>query len=166
MSDAPATLLYDFQTDSPPSDWRIQDDTVMGGVSRGRFSIDADGHGVFSGHVSLENNGGFSSVQHVLDTRDVSGYGKVVLRVKGDGKRYQLRVKSARNERPSYVAYFQTTGDWQTVEIPFDQLRPTFRGRQLDLPNYPGRQMEQIGLLIGNKKPQDFRLLIDWIGLE
>lgn len=162
----PSVYLYDFQTDSPPDDWQVEDDTVMGGVSQGHFRITREGHGLFTGTVSLENNGGFSSVQHNMPIREVSRFSKVVLRVKGDGKTYQVRVKSDRRERPSYVAEFATTGEWQLIEVPFDQLRPTFRGRRLNIPNYPGQTMEQVRILIGNKKPQDFRLLIDWIGLE
>ena len=60
MSD---TIIYDFNKDSSRSDWRIIDDGVMGGVSQGKFSIDADGNGrkilftVASCHNGIDNAG-------------------------------------------------------------------------------------------------------------
>lgn len=136
----------------------------MGGRSRGCFSLNEEGHAVFYGDVSLENNGGFSLVRHRFDPLNVEEFEKFFLRIRGDGKRYQFRVKSDLNERHNYVAYFQTTGEWQTVEIPFREMVPNFRGRRLELPNYPGERMAEIGLLIGNKKTERFKLEVGWIG--
>jgi hypothetical protein len=159
-------LLVDFQPDSDLSNWYVVDDGVMGGRSQGGFRLDEEGHAVFSGTVSLENNGGFSSVRYAFREKEVQAYQKVVLRIKGDGKRYQFRVKSSRYDRASYIQYFETSGDWQTVEIPLAELYPTFRGRRLNRPNYPGEEMAEIAFLIGNKKAESFRLLIDKIELE
>ena len=39
-------------------------DVVMGGKSSGSFALSPEGHGVFKGAVSLENNGGFSSLRY------------------------------------------------------------------------------------------------------
>ena len=57
-------LIFDFNQTNPVNHWTVVDDVVMGGRSYGRFSIDSEGHGVFSGNVSLENNGGFSSLRY------------------------------------------------------------------------------------------------------
>ncbi|OAV45858.1 hypothetical protein A3850_008725 [Lewinella sp. 4G2] len=147
--------------------WSIQDDRVMGGVSRGNAELTETGHLRFWGTVSLENNGGFSSVQSNYDqTYDLEGTKKFVLRVKGDGKDYTFRVKRARSERHSYAHTFPTTGEWETVEIPFGELTPTFRGYTPNLPAYAGEPINQLRFLIGNKKPQDFELLVDRVGVE
>ena len=53
-----------------------------------------------------------------------------------------------------------------TIEIPFSELYPTFRGRRLQQPNFEGEYISEISLLIGNKKEQSFELLIDKIELE
>jgi hypothetical protein len=45
-------------------------------------------------------------------------------------------------------------------------MKPQFRGRLLDLPNYPVEMLSEIAILIGNKEEQDFRLEFDWIRLE
>jgi NADH dehydrogenase [ubiquinone] 1 alpha subcomplex assembly factor 1 len=145
-----ATTLFDFNKESDINDWRVVDDVVMGGRSSGNFKINNEGHGKFTGRISLENNGGFSSLRYRFKTKDVSAYSKVILRIKGDGSNYE----------------FETNKDWLTIEIPFSAMDPRFRGRQLNDPNFPGEQMEEIAFLIGNKKEQSFELLLDTIILE
>ena len=43
--------------------WRVVDDGVMGGRSKGNIKVSDDGILTFSGKLSLENNGGFSSLR-------------------------------------------------------------------------------------------------------
>lgn len=159
-------ILYNFSTESNTNDWYIVDDVVMGGRSSGIFKINDDGHGMFFGKVSLENNGGFSSVRHRFKIKDVSQYSKIILRIKGDGKTYQFRVKKKSEDYASYLYEFDTSEDWMTIEIPFSQMYPSFRGRRLQQPNFEGDYISEIAFLIGNKKPQDFKLLIDLIELK
>lgn len=45
--------------------WRIVNDGVMGGLSSSRVSVNDDKI-IFSGNVSLENNGGFASLRSPL----------------------------------------------------------------------------------------------------
>ena len=84
----------------------------------------------------------------------------------GDKKTYQFRVKTSASDSHSYVTAFDTNGDWQTIEIPFEALSPAFRGRTLDMANYPGEQLEMIAFLIGNKKVESFKLEIETIVLK
>ena len=101
-------LIFDFNNNANISDWKIVDDVVMGGRSNGTFKIDSDGNGVFSGEVSLENNGGFSSLRYQFEQKNVEPYTTATIRLKGDGKRYQFRVKSDQNDYQSYIYYFNT----------------------------------------------------------
>ncbi len=89
-----------------------------------------------------------------------------MLKLKGDGKTYQFRVKSERNQRHSHIYKFQTTGNWEIVEIPFEEMYASFRGYRLNMPNFNGAQIEEIAFLIGNKKEESFELLIDAITME
>ena len=162
----PTTLLFDFSPQSDLSQWFIIDDVVMGGRSSGQFFLNAEGNGIFTGAVSLENNGGFSSVHHRFPSRSVKGATHAVVRLRGDGKRYQFRVKTSVYDRHSYVAHFETTGEWQTIKIPLRKMYPTFRGRTLDMPDYPGETLAEIAFFIANKKAETFRPEIDQIGLE
>ena len=158
--------IYDFSKEVKPAGWLIINDGVMGGLSRGNISMDEESNGVFWGHVSLENNGGFSLARLNVPTLSATGFSKIVLEVKGDSKRYQFRLKETKGQMHSYVHFFETNGDWQTIEIPFEMLRPTFRGRALNLPEFSGDQIEEIGLLIGNKKEEDFKIKIRTISLQ
>lgn len=161
---APPVSVYDFRKGTPADAWRIQDDVVMGGRSQGELSIDDRGHARFSGHVSLENNGGFSSILHTLDQPvDVSGLDHFVVRVKGDGKDYTLRVKTDPSNQYYYQRGFETNGEWQQVEIPFGEMSAVHHGEAVDVPNFDGGEVTEVQLLIGNKKEQDFEIAIDRI---
>lgn len=157
--------IVEFNLLDKLSGWYIVNDTVMGGRSESGFYLNQEGNVIFKGYVSLENNGGFSMAKHIFPNTNVEKYSKIVLKIKGDGKRYQFRVKSDTNELHSYVTHFLTTGDWQIIEIPLSELYPTFRGRKLDIPNYPAKELEEIAILIGNKKAESFELEIKWISL-
>lgn len=159
-------ILFDFNSSCDISNWTIVDDGVMGGRSNGNFKLNEDGYGVFSGYISLENNGGFSSLRYDTKTLDVSNYTKAILTIKGDGKVYQFRVKSNNKDYASYIYEFKTTEDWMTVEVPFEKMIPQFRGKKLNMPNYEGGTIEEVTFLIGNKKEESFKLLIDKIELK
>ena len=62
-------VIFDFKKNSNINDWKIVDDIVMGGKSAGTFKLDTDGFGVFEGHISLDNNGGFSSVRYRIQKK-------------------------------------------------------------------------------------------------
>ena len=158
-------LLFDFNEKTNPREWRIIDDVVMGGISDGKFKIDENGHGVFFGNVSTENNGGFSSVRYQMNTKDISGFSKVNIRLKGDGKNYQFRIKDDINSYYSYITTFKTSGEWETVTLNLKDLYPSFRGQTLNLPNFDGKFLEEIVFLIGNKKDESFELKLDKIEL-
>jgi NADH dehydrogenase [ubiquinone] 1 alpha subcomplex assembly factor 1 len=158
--------LFNFTTDSDISNWSIVDDVVMGGRSDGNMSLNKEGHAEYTGEISLKNNGGFSSLRYYFKSLNTANFSKFILKVKGDGKAFQFRVKDNRNYRYSYIVTFATTGDWQTIEIPFSKMYGSYRGRILDIPNFEGKQMEEITFLIGNKKEENFRLLINSISLE
>lgn len=159
-------ILFNFNNNSNLSNWKIIDDVVMGGRSNSSFILNKAGYGEFSGKVSLENNGGFSMVQNYFDAKKVDAFSKVSIRLKGDGKTYQFRIKTNYHDSHSYIALFNTSKDWQTIEIPFYTMYPAFRGKKLDMQNYPGKQMEVIAFLIGNKKAEHFKLEIDKIELN
>ena len=158
--------LFEFNPKSNIQNWRIVDDVVMGGRSNGNFKLNDASYGEFYGEVSLENNGGFSMVQHTFNTKNVAPFNKVSIKLKGDGKTYQFRVKTSNSDYYSYVYAFKTTGEWQTINIPFEQLRPAFRGRTLKKPPYPGNEIAMIAILIGNKKAESFKLEIAHIILK
>jgi len=166
FTSSPASELFDFNENTDIKNWIIVNDDVMGGKSSGTFTLDTNGNGVFKGSISLENYGGFSSVRYRFDKKTVKGYTKMRIKLKGDGKKYQLRVKTKTKDYYSYVASFETNGAWQEIEITLKDMYPSFRGRRLNKPNFSSDGIEEIALLIGNKKKENFKLLLDNIKLK
>jgi len=165
---AQGTLLDNF-TPQQSLNWRTINDGVMGGMSNSQMNILPEGIGKFSGKVSLENNGGFASTRATLAQPLTNSYTKVVIKVKGDGKKYSFRIQPDNNfERVSYKQDFQTESDsWLIIELPLKDFIPTWRGRIL--PNQPvieATKIQQIGFLISDKQEGSFELLVDWIKLE
>ena len=158
-------ILFKFD-EHASNKWSVVDDGVMGGLSQGHLSINEDGIGIFHGEVSLENNGGFSSMRLNLDRKNIGAYTELCLRIKGDGKSYQFRIKSSRYDRHSYVYSFTTSGEWESIIIPLREMRPRFRGRNLNMPNYDGEYLEEVAFLISNKKAEHFQLMIDQLVLQ
>lgn len=159
-------LLFDFSSTDDWSGWEVENDVVMGGNSSSKLERSVDGNAVFKGRVSLENNGGFASVQYHFAPINTKGYEKAVILLKGDGKEYQFRIKPNLKEKASYVYTIQTTGDWETVRIPLHKMEPVYRGRKMNIPNFSDGEIQEVRFLIGNKKAEDFRLEIDKIELK
>ena len=158
--------IFDFSKTSKINSWKIVNDRVMGGVSNVTFGINLDGHAEFKGNVSVENNGGFASVRYRFNKKDVQGKKTISIRLKGDSKPYQFRLKSNSNSYYSYITTFDTSGDWETVSIKLADLYPSFRGRKLDQSNFNDQSIEELSFLIANKKNESFKLLIDKIEFE
>ena len=158
--------IYHFTTSTKLNEWRIVNDGVMGGISKSSLILNDLGNGQFMGHVSLANNGGFASIQlnKTIQLADEKKF--ILLRVKGDGKSYEFRLKSQISQSESYVHLFTTTGEWEIIKLPISEFYPQFFGRKLNKPNFNFKSIEQLSFLIANKQEEDFKLLIDWIGLE
>jgi NADH dehydrogenase [ubiquinone] 1 alpha subcomplex assembly factor 1 len=159
-------IIFDFNANSDISNWTTVDDVVMGGGSRGNFKINDYGNGEFYGTVSLENNGGFSSLRHRFSSMDVKGFKEVIIKVKGDGKKYQFRVKDNSSNSHSFITSFETSGAWQTIHIQLSEMYPAFRGRTLSIGNFSSESIEEIAFLIGNKTAENFKLEIDTVYLQ
>lgn len=148
-------------------DWSIVDDGVMGGLSQGKREIGKDGILRFFGTLSLENNGGFSSLRTGNVKLDLSGAEGVVLRVKGDGRTYQLRFSTDaeyRGREMSFQAGFPTTkGEWTEVKIPFGSFVGTWRGTELPDKTFDPAKVRRLGLQLADKKAGPFELHVDWI---
>lgn len=147
--------------------WRIVNDGVMGGLSQGKREISDDGVLRFWGDLSLKNNGGFSSLRTETVERDLSGAEGVRLRVRGDGRSYQVRLTTDaefRGREMSFMAEFPTEkGKWTEVDVPFDRFIGTWRGMTLRDKKFDPAKVRRLGLLLADKKEGPFELRVDWI---
>ena len=164
-----AVTLFEFSGTADEPAWNAVNDGVMGGVSRGGAKL-IDGSLHFRGVLSLENNGGFSSIRSGGPTRDLSAAKAIVLRVKGDGRTYRLQLGTNaefRRSRISYQTEFPTKrGEWTEVTVPLATLVPQFRGQKLSGPPLDRARIEEIGLSLSDGNPGAFALEVAWIRAE
>ena len=161
--------LMNFNNTAGEPRWIAVNDGVMGGHSQGSPVL-SDGTLTFSGELSLANNGGFSSVRSVGRDFDLSEVSSLVLRVRGDGRRYQLRLATDARHRGmpvSFGASFETTADkWVEVRVPLASLKPTVRGTPLQDIALDSSRVREIGLLIADQREGAFSLTVDWVAAE
>lgn len=126
--------IFDFASPQPEqlALWGALDDVVMGGVSSSGLRAAADGV-QFTGVVSTDNSGGFTSVRtrNFEPPLNLGGYAGIELDLKGDGQRYKFFLRDATGwDTVAYAQSFDTVADqWITVQVPFQGLTPVFRAK-------------------------------------
>ena len=93
----------------------------MGGRPASRAVRTGDSTLVFVGEVSLDNNGELASIRTAPQQHDLAGATGIVLRVRGDGKRYRVNLRTdATFDGIQYQARFITVDDtWQDIRLDF-----------------------------------------------
>jgi monofunctional biosynthetic peptidoglycan transglycosylase len=158
-----STLTFDSASDEAKR-WYSVDDCVMGGVSHSGFRTHGD-EGRFTGETSLENGGGFASVRREPSAFEQSlpGASGIAIFVYGDGRSYQLRLKSrALGDSSAYRAKFTPpSGEWQTLRFAWQDFEAVRRGKQLtDAPTLTPDGIYQLGFLIADRKAGAFCLRV------
>lgn len=153
-------VLFDFADPAAAHGFAPIDDVVMGGRSWSRAAV-AGGALRFEGEVSLERGGGFASIRSRPRPVDLSGFAGLVLTARGDGRRYQvnLRTDEAFDGVTWQAALELPAGAWRTVTLPFAAFAPRFRGRAVPEagPLDPSR-VTTLGLLVGDRQAGPFLL--------
>jgi hypothetical protein len=137
--------VFDFDAPDSATGWSVVNDTVMGGVSSGRLIVE-NGSLIFSGELSLDNNGGFASVRGpAIEPRSSQAWsGRPGPRIvaEGDGRTWTVEV---RTDDPSggWIASLLTSTDSITeVTLPWTSFEPVSRfldPREVDEPLDPRR---------------------------
>lgn len=140
--------------------WTVVNDTVMGG--RSSSSVQVEQTLRFEGTLSLEQNGGFTSIR---SARPVPLAGATALRIelRGDGRTYELTLR--RSDVPlragSYRVEVPTTDAFTVIEVPLSAFRPTSFGRPVvgvpTLDAAPER-IDSVGFLLADGNPGPFWL--------
>ena len=158
--------VIDFEKSSDTSNWIVINDGVMGGISKSSFQVTESGTAVFSGVVSLENNGGFASANRNPSQFDLSDSDGIRFRIKGDGKKYKISLKNDGSFNGfSYRVEFDTKdGEWLTIDAPFPSFIPMLMGQRTSAQPIDKASIKTFGFLISDKQEGPFRLEIDWIG--
>ena len=151
-----------FESDEPLKSWTSVNDGVMGGISKGGFKRSEQGTLLFTGDLSLENNGGFASIRMKPSALGLSGMSALVVKARGDGRTYwvDLRVTNQMNAS-SYRAYLPTTaGEWQETRIPFADFKLQAFGRELPVKPLSVAAVTSVGFTLADKKAGPFALEI------
>jgi len=151
--------LADFKTEATTLSWRTINDTVMGGISKGDSFVTEASHLIFKGNISLENNGGFSSIRTFGHSFNLSDYDGVELMVKGDGRKYFLTSRSNGKRMLAFWSPIQPEKDeWVKVKIPFQTFYATSFGRRIPGLKLDMKDITSLGFMMYDKKPGDFQL--------
>ena len=155
------SIMINFTEQKNTDNWRITNDGVMGGESKGRFLLVQD-KAMFTGNISLENNGGFSSVFQMIEPL-AKNLENVTIDVEGDGTTYQLRmIVSLDGYRLAYKQNFDTVaGQRETLIFALADFQASFRGRIItNAPVLKSENIRQVGFLVTKKVPGSFSLSI------
>ncbi len=144
--------------------WSIVNDDVMGGVSTSYLSLSNEKNLIFSGYLSLENNGGFASSRLRLNRGDLKNIKSLRIKFRGDGNTYKIRLRQD-NRRASYSCDFKSIkNEWAEVTISLDEFKPTWRGYTYsDYPKMDVEKINSLGLHISDKQEGEFKLEIEYI---
>lgn len=162
-------MIFDFSDIEQVEAWTITNDGVMGGLSQGYWSQEAD-YAVFDGNVSLENNGGFSSVSVAFRPVDLSAYDGVALRVRGDGQQYAFGFRDTSSQyqhRMTFETTFSEDEEWETIYIPFDKLIANWFGQEIQTAEpLDTSTVWRMNFIISDKQEGSFRLEVASISLH
>ena len=157
-------MLFDFADESARTGWRSVDDVVMGGVSDSDLLVASPQTAAFEGDVSLDHGGGFASVRSPDRLWDLSGFDGLLVRARGDGKRYKLTLYMGSTTSISYRFPFTASATWTDHFAPFGDLVPMRRGRRVpDAPEFNPAAVSTVGFLISDRQAGPFQLELRWI---
>ena len=144
--------------------WNIVNDSVMGGRSQATLKLINNTYANFKGYLSLQNNGGFSSIRAYYPP-DLTNVKSIVLKVRGDGRKYNFRIRGNTESWASYTHSFDTVeGEWNEIELKIDDFYPVYRGYTLkNMPQLSEVIIKEIGIMLSDKIEASFSIDIDWI---
>ncbi|MAQ91368.1 MAG: CIA30 family protein [Rhodopirellula sp.] len=168
FADTNREVLLEFDSPASIRNWRAVNDGVMGGRSVGRYRLTDKNMLEFFGYLSLENNGGFASIRLPSGDFNFKQGDSVILRVKGDGRTYNMNLYAQRNLGGySFRQSFKTTANKLIeVKLPVDQFVATWRGRVFPKQELNPSQIAGLGILLGDKKQGKFSLQIESISIQ
>lgn len=163
-------VIEDFQSTDPSenaSEWRLVEDGVMGGVSRGdmEWEVVQDKRCLrLTGLVSTKNNGGFIQVNRAIDkelAKSFPAYTGIELDVLGNNESYNVHLKQRGMFLPwqSFRSTIIANEEWQTIKIPFDSFTPYKTSQKLK-----PEKINQIAILgIGRDFDADVCVAAIWL---
>jgi hypothetical protein len=152
-----------FDSPAAVADWSAVNDNVMGGRSSGGARY-LDGALIFSGKTNTDG-GGFSSIRAALQPGELAAANGLKLRVRSDGRLYQVTLRTDLRYRGMPVAFraeidAPEEGKWTDSVVSFDTLVPTVFGRPVSGASFEAEKATTIGFIINDGKDGAFELAI------
>ncbi|XP_045791740.1 protein HIGH CHLOROPHYLL FLUORESCENCE PHENOTYPE 173, chloroplastic-like [Trifolium pratense] len=89
-------------------------------------------------------------LQNFSEPEDLSAYDGLEFRLKGDGRRYKVIIRTSTDwDALGYTGGFDTEkGKWQSIQLPFSSLRPILRARTVpDAPPFDPSNIASLQLM-------------------
>lgn len=159
----------DFGTKADTQNWLVVNDGVMGGLSKGNIEWKEESL-LFKGTVSLENNGGFTSIRSPYSDMDLSKYETVTVHYRSEGQSMGLTLNvDQRFYIPNFKTILEITdGEWKTVTVPLLDFKQYQVGRltgqmatKEDL-----AEVIRLGIITNDKKANAFMIEMDCISFQ
>ena len=155
--------LVELASVESATQWKVVNDTVMGGRSYSRLEVD-DEILRFTGVLNT-NGGGFASFRSDPQSIVAADEDRIRLTVRGDGRRYQFRLYGAASGT-TYQSEFKTvSGEWMSIELPLVNFRATWRGRMLNRPPPSAEDLASYGFLLADGIDGPFILEVSAVSL-
>lgn len=157
-------VVHDFADPNSVEGWSVQNDTVMGGVSRSGVDW-LDGTLVFAGNVSLDNNGGFASLRGPLLESPPTDVEELVVSMSGDGKTYVMQLVTSSD---SFIRRFVAEPGESEQTMPLDEFEATSFMLEPVTPRNPlvSADVRQIAVYILDKQEGEFELRLRSIAMR
>ena len=160
------TYLIDFGEEKKGRYWSVVNDGVMGGLSKGNKKLTKNSM-LFKGEVSLDNNGGFSSLRRSFSEFDISEFNHIEIKYRSYG--ISLAITFAVSRRwyvPNYkLSLVGTSSEWKTITIKLTDFRKYYISKAMNekLKKETLKEIIRIGFITNEKKYGDFEFEIDYI---
>jgi monofunctional biosynthetic peptidoglycan transglycosylase len=163
---ATASEKIDFGINKDGRSWLVVNDGVMGGRSQGDAQL-TENSMLFKGTVSLDNNGGFSSLRSQFSDKQLAKYEQVEIRYRSEGISLAMTLSVSRRWYvPNYKTSLSgTQGKWKTVILPLKDFRKHYIGKPMreTLTQEAQKEVMRLGFITDEKKYGPFEFEIDYI---
>ena len=165
MNTNPKTI--DFGTSNAGTEWMVINDNVMGGRTQATKTI-TDSSLLLNGILSLENNGGFSSIR-ATNSADLSDYKTVTIQYKSDYD-FAFRLELYREFwLPNYKVFLSNSKNkWITKSFKLADFKQSIMGKDVNekITEEQLASVIRMGFITAEKSETAFVLEIDSIVFE
>ena len=159
----PETIQLNFRDYNHFERISLIHDTVMGGRSSGTVIQHNNDAVLFTGNLSLDNNGGFASAEFkLLNKLTMPNATLLQLHAIGDNRTYQLRLKTPYiPQGVAYVAEFTAVPQQHRFNFDVDAFSGRYRGAPvLNLPQLQINDISHVSIMLADKTSGPFQVAL------